>query len=523
MDRADRLPPPPRSYWVDDHLLAGAYPGAVSPADAQDKVAALVAAGVTLFVDLTTPEDQLRPYDHLLTAMDRTPEVRRTSLPVPDFSVAPEATVDEALRIIDAEAAAGGISYVHCWGGIGRTGTIIGCYLARQVGGEAALARLAQLRAGSADAHRASPETPDQVDFVRRRPRADDAGDLILGCLLAGAIGDALGRPLEFESLDTIRRRGRLPPPHLVTDDTQMTLFTAEGLIRAPVRSADEEAPTLAAVGHAYLRWLHTQGEPWSAIRARSHLPSLPAQPDGWLVQEGWLHHRRAPGNTCLSALMTGTFGTIGEPINGSKGCGGVMRAAPAGFFSDDVEEAFRLGAGTAAITHGHPSGYWSAGALVAMVQALLGGAGMAEAAGAARALAASADGGAETAEAMDAAINLAGRGVPTSEDLEGLGGGWVGEEALAIAVACALAAEELDVEGAIELAVTHSGDSDSTGSICGNLLGARHGARVLPTAWASGVEGHDTIGRLAADCASARRGDLDRTDPQVVASYPGC
>jgi len=512
--------PWPRSYWVDDHLIAGAYPGAPGNAEAEDKVRALVAAGVTLFVDLTTPADRLRPYESLLATIDNSAKIRRVSLPVPDLSVAPYATVEEALRLLDAEAAAGGISYVHCWGGIGRTGTIIGCHLARRVGGGAALAALTQLRAAYPDAQRPSPETPDQAEFVRRWPRTDD--DRVLGCLLAGAIGDALGNPLEFESLKTIRRRDRLPPPRLVTDDTQMTLFTAEGLLRAALHSVGNGATNLInMVGHAYLRWLHTQGQSWSAIRARSGLPTLTDRPDGWLVQEAWLHHRRAPGNTCLGALMTGTFGTIDNPINDSKGCGGVMRAAPAGFLADDIEHAFRIGAETAAITHGHPSGYWSAGALAAMVHALLGGVDLPEAIETARALAADANQGDETADAIAAAVAVAKPGVPSSEDLESLGGGWVGEEALAIAVACALAADEIGVEAAITLAVTHSGDSDSTGSICGNLLGAMHGTTALPSAWVDSVEGGDTIRRLAADCTTARHDGLNPNEPSVSSSYP--
>ena len=190
-----RPAPLPRSYWVDDHLIAGAYPGAPGDAEADDKVRALVGAGVTLFLDLTTPEDRLRPYEALLAKIDSPANIRRVALPVPDLSVAPHATVEEALRLLDAEAAAGGISYVHCWGGIGRTGTIIGCYLARSIGGEAALAALAQLRTASADAHRSSPETAGQADFVRRWPRTRDVDSRILGCLLGGAIGEPSGTP----------------------------------------------------------------------------------------------------------------------------------------------------------------------------------------------------------------------------------------------------------------------------------------------------------------------------------------
>jgi ADP-ribosylglycohydrolase len=218
---------------------------------------------------------------------------------------------------------------------------------------------------------------------------------------------------------------------------------------------------------------------------------------------------------------MTGTFGTLDNRINDSKGCGGVMRAAPAGFFSGDIGHAFTTGAATAAITHGHPSGYWSAGALSAMVHGLLAGADLGAAIEAVRALLADAEGGGETAQALGAAVDLSRRGVPSPDDLEGLGGGWVGEEALAIAVAAALAADDIGVEAALELAVTHGGDSDSTGSVCGNLLGAQHGTKALPSAWIASVEGYDTIRRLAADCAARRRGDFDTGSTVVRARYP--
>jgi ADP-ribosylglycohydrolase len=167
---------------------------------------------------------------------------------------------------------------------------------------------------------------------------------LFRGCLLAGAVGDALGAGIEFLSLSSICShygphgitgyveawggRGR------ITDDTQMTLFTAEGLIRASVsRSSRGIGDPASVVHHAYRRWLHTQGVPWK--RAAGSLWSAEhAQPDGWLVSERWLHARRAPGNTCVSALSARC--ELGTPAqNDSKGCGGVMRAAPAGLMSD--------------------------------------------------------------------------------------------------------------------------------------------------------------------------------------------
>src|SRR5262249_49764731 len=143
----------------------------------------------------------------------------------------------------------------------------------------------------------------------------------VVGCLLAGAIGDALGAGVEFDSLAAIRQRlgargasgfvrayGRVAA---ITDDTQMTLFTAEGLIRAHVRGREKGIVDEASVvWHAYDRWLLTQGE----TRARD------GETDGWLVREQRLHATRAPGNTCLTALRGGRMGTRAAPVNDSKG-----------------------------------------------------------------------------------------------------------------------------------------------------------------------------------------------------------
>jgi ADP-ribosylglycohydrolase len=128
-----------------------------------------------------------------------------------------------------------------------------------------------------------------------------------------------------------------------------------------------------------------------------------------------------------------------------------------------------------------------------------------------------------ETAAALAAAVALAARGVPTPEDLEELGGGWVGEEALAIAVACALTAD--DLPSALSVAVVHSGDSDSTGAICGNLLGAHHGAAAIPAAWLERLEGTavvDTVARDLHRLAAAASGTHADTTAEWAARYPG-
>jgi len=327
------------------------------------------------------------------------------------------------------------------------------------------------------------------------------------GCLLGGAVGDALGAPVEFLSLKQIRakygpagigdfdqaygRRGA------ITDDTQMTLFTAEGVLRASVRSYYKGICNPASViHHAYIRWLHTQGE-----RSRSQFSR--DQMDGWLIAVESLHACRAPGRTCLSALRGATMGTVDRPLNDSKGCGGVMRVAPIGLAAAAEEAAFALGCEAAAITHGHPSGYYSAGCFAAVIQNLAEGRSLPDAIDRTlRILDSSKNANrTECSTAIREAVALSqdARVDPGPETLERMGGGWVGEEALAIALYCALSAGD-DFARGVLLAVNHSGDSDSTGAIAGNLLGLMLGVEAIPRTWLEGLELRGEIEALASD-----------------------
>ena len=147
--------PTPAHYAASAGLLAGAYPGTA------DAVVALEREGVTLFVDLTHPSDPLERYDHVLVG------ARRLAHPIPDMGTPTAGHVMRILDDIDAERAQAGVAYVHCWGGVGRTGTVVGCWLVRHgLDGGDAIARIAELRAEIAGA-RPSPETTAQVELVR--------------------------------------------------------------------------------------------------------------------------------------------------------------------------------------------------------------------------------------------------------------------------------------------------------------------------------------------------------------------
>jgi ADP-ribosyl-[dinitrogen reductase] hydrolase len=365
---------------------------------------------------------------------------------------------------------------LHCKGGLGRTGTIAARLLV-ELGNEPGVA-IDAVRA----ARPGAIETTSQEDYVRRCkavPANSDYADAVLGCLLGGAVGDGFGYEVEFKSLSTIRQlygdAGICAPVFqdgnlVVSDDTQMTLFTLEGLLRT---SDFDETLGLEQIRLAYLDWLSTQTSPtpdWS--------------PAGSIYKNEALTVGRAPGNTCLSALRVGGHGTPDNQINDSKGCGGVMRVAPIGLIRDwSPRQAFDVAAKAAAITHGHPSGFWSAGAMAAMIAMVIDGIDLRDAAiGSLNMLIDCAE-SAETIDAVNAALkaSLSGRGDHTIVVKE-LGQGWVGEEALAVGLYASLVGSSF--AEVLSIAANHSGDSDSTASIAGQLYGAWKGQTELPLAW---------------------------------------
>ncbi len=344
------------------------------------------------------------------------------------------------------------------------------------------------------------PEAP-------RDPGADrpTLADRTRGSLLAGAVGDALGAPVEFLSLDEIR--SRFGPEGLrelaraygrtgaITDDTQLTLFTAEGLVLAARAGALGRADEAARIVHrAYLRWLRTQG------RTSAH-PTFERADEGWLLDVADLHSVRAPGATCLAALGSASLGRVEQPPNSSKGCGAVMRMAPVGL-APAVGDPFHTGCTLAALTHGHPSGWLAAGFLAAVVHELVAGASLADAARETLSELHRWPGSEECAAAVGRALALARAGPATPEAVESLGEGWVAEEALAISLYCAIAAP--DLESGLHLAVNHGGDSDSTGAITGNLLGALYGEHAIPRRWLDVLELREEIEHMASELYAA-------------------
>jgi protein-tyrosine phosphatase len=162
--------PTPDSYWViPGQLLAGAYPGARRAGDTAVKLTALLDAGVRSFVDLTESHE-LEHYESVLRrlASARDLDVRYRRMSITDMGTPTADHMSDVIEHMRSEIENGRPLYVHCWGGIGRTGTTIGCWLVANEGMTAAdaLARITTLRKGTADAHRRSPETQGQEDFI---------------------------------------------------------------------------------------------------------------------------------------------------------------------------------------------------------------------------------------------------------------------------------------------------------------------------------------------------------------------
>ena len=319
--------------------------------------------------------------------------------------------------------------------------------------------------------------------------------DRIRGSLIGGAIGDALGYPVEFiYSFEGIQARygergiTRLDTKQfwlddeeqsgkaVVSDDTQMTLF-------------------------AYIEWYLTQ------IGKKSG-----KYKDCWISSIPELNKRRAPGNTCMTSLDDIYRGK--DPVNNSKGCGGVMRVAPIPLYSAvqdrmSIEDADRLAADAAEITHQHPLGFLSAALMSHVIYRL------------ARDIEPTRESmkcyimdGVEVIgkwkniypedvrrmeELAERAILLQDNGKTDLENICHLGEGWTGEEALVIALFCALKHFD-NFEQAMIAAVNHGGDSDSTGAVTGNILGAAIGYEAIPQFFKDDLELHDVILHMADD-----------------------
>ena len=352
------------------------------------------------------------------------------------------------------------------------------------------------------------------------------------GCLIGGAAGDALGYPVEFMKYSEIKKRfGSDGITEYVldkglariSDDTQMTLFTATGILHGETRGC--------------IRGI--MGDPWSYVwlsykdwyRTQTEKYPLDGYHYSWLDDVPGLYCRRAPGNTCLSVLSVGREGSVDNPINDSKGCGGVMRVAPIGLYFGEkrhysIEMADQIGAEAAALTHGHPLGYMPAAVLVHIINRILTDRKhislkelILEARDTAAKIFRRNPYLRKMTEIIDLAVRLSENNKRDIENIHAFGEGWVAEETLGIALYCALKYQD-DFSKGIIAAVNHNGDSDSTGAVTGNILGALIGCSGIDEKWKKDLELSDVILEIADDLCHGCQTCGYYADPTWVSKY---
>ena len=341
----------------------------------------------------------------------------------------------------------------------------------------------------------------------------------VLGSMIGGAAGDALGYAVEFMShgqiINKYGNRGitryELNKDGVaeISDDTQMTLFTANGMLFCHTRYATHGilgASPADYIRDSYIEWYQTQtGE---IDYTQPHY--------NWIRDIKELHSMRAPGVTCMSALEC--LAHKKEVINNSQGCGGIMRIAPIALFAGnpDIEEqyeAYAKEAGKAAMhTHKHPLGYIPAAFLSLFINKVMPYAyvtwqQLVEASN--ECIAAMRDLYPEEQKHIDYLADLIKKATMLSkskksdnEAISEIGEGWVAEETLAIALYCVFKYPG-DFEKAIVAAVNHSGDSDSTGAVTGNISGAIVGYDAIPQYYKENLELWWLIEELATDLAT--------------------
>jgi ADP-ribosylglycohydrolase len=312
------------------------------------------------------------------------------------------------------------------------------------------------------------------------------------GMMFGLGIGDAMGYQVEFDSLSAIKAkfgmRGvqELPYPALYSDDSQMTFALAESLLDVP---ADAPLDTIMqAVGKRFLDWSELQQNP---------------------------HYNRAPGNACMSGLDRYRGGISWHESGDvdSKGCGAAMRVAPLGLlYRDDPAQLKAVAQASAVITHRHPAGVASAVAAAYAVKLALDELPIQSL------IAEVSTFTAGMSDDLDAAFSRVGHAAAWSNEedaLKHIGEGWVGEEAVALALYCVLRYPN-DFAACIRRASTTNGDSDSIACIAGSIIGARLGIEAIPAHWIAQIESQAYIADLAARLA-ARYFDTHAENSQKV------
>ncbi len=489
-----------QSYELCYGLYAGEYPGDKNGEKAEDKLSQITHFGVKHFIDFTD-DGEFPPYQHLLPK-----DCSYMRFPIQNYGI-PQSIefVDKIIKYIkDLLTQNDGYIYMHCIGGVGRTGTIAGCFLADETF-DKTMEKLRECFSKMPKSKRCTtPENNAQESFIRsfveskaERDRQQETRikDCIRGSLMGGAAGAALGLSasrLSAEDLVNVYGNKGITKFVLSYDgkvwvncDTQMMLYTANGMLMGITRGCIRGIGGIPEdyVGHALMDWYFTQtGETESDYYK---------YPCTWLRDLRDMAFSRSPGATCLRSCES--LVNRKEPKNNSKGCGGIVRVAPMGLLDaarGNWYSKIRLAEAAAKIvkyTHLHPMAYLPAGLLAFFISRIValkpeevkssvfgivneGIEVMMQMYG---------DGFASEKEAVKAitlkAVSLAKSDIPDLEAIVQLGDGWVAEETWAISLFCSL--RHIDsIEDAIIAAVNHNGHKDSVALLTGNIMGAIYG-----------------------------------------------
>lgn len=326
------------------------------------------------------------------------------------------------------------------------------------------------------------------ISFMAKIPKSPTMLERFQGCLFGGAIGDAFGRLAEYRNIDEIKFKfgklgvqyiPKINNKYLITDDTQMTLFTADGIIKSYLKTADiNNEPLYEEIYKSYLNWYKTQTMKYRDINDKT----------GLLANED-LFANRGPGTTCLFSLKNGIPGSFENMINSSNTNGGIMRIAPiALMYNHNPELAFTVSAKCAALTHSMPEAYLSAGFLGSLLSCLINDESLNNAISSSIKFLKNYKNHEKTLNTIIKGINLAKSDKTNLDAITEIGQGKAADEALAIALYSVIK-KPYKFKDILAIATNHNGDSDTTASIAGNIAGTLYGIKSIQNNWVENIE----------------------------------